>query len=128
MAMGVALMLGKKEVELILAEIMDTIPELEGLIASSQTGKVIAGQTLRDMDHSAITTSVVGLLKETKTVSKAVDQGSVQSMYLETGKGYTVAVTASKTMVVAIAGKDAAPSLGLIIRSLRSAVEKIGKS
>ena len=128
MAMGVALMLGKKEVELILAEIMDTIPELEGLIASSQTGKVIAGQTLRDMDHNAITTSVVGLLKETKTVSKAVDQGSVQSMYLETDKGYTVAVTASKTMVVAIAGKDAAASLGLIIRSIRSAVEKIGKS
>jgi len=128
MAMGVALMLGKKEVELILAEIMDTIPELEGLIASSQTGKVIAGQTLRDMDHNAITASVLGLLKETKTVSKAVDQGSVQSMYLETDKGYTVAVTASKTMVVAIAGKDAAPSLGLIIRSIRAAVEKIGKS
>jgi predicted regulator of Ras-like GTPase activity (Roadblock/LC7/MglB family) len=128
MAMGVALMLGKKEVELILAEIMDTIPELEGIIASSQTGKVIAGQTLRDMDHNAITKSVVGLLKETKTVSKTVDQGSVQSMYMETDKGYTVAVTASKTLVVAIAGKDAAPSLGLIVRSLRSAVEKIGKS
>ena len=128
MAMGVAFMLGKKEVELILAEIMDTIPELEGLIAASQTGKVVAGQTLRDMDHSAITSSVVALLKETKPVSKAVDQGPVQSMYLETDKGYTVAVTASKTLVVAIAGKDAAPSLGLIIRSLRSAVEKIGKT
>jgi hypothetical protein len=49
-------------------------------------------------------------------------------MYLETDKGYTVAVTASKTLVVAIAGKDAAPSLGLIIRSLRSAVEKIRKT
>jgi predicted regulator of Ras-like GTPase activity (Roadblock/LC7/MglB family) len=128
MAMGVAFMLGKKEVEQILAEIMDTIPELEGLIAASQTGKVVAGQTLREMDHKAITTSVVELMKGTKTVSKAVDQGPVQSMYLETDKGYTVAVTASKTLVVAIAGKDAAPSLGLIIRSLRSAVEKIGKS
>jgi predicted regulator of Ras-like GTPase activity (Roadblock/LC7/MglB family) len=128
MAMGVALMLGKKEVEQILAEIMDTIPELEGLITASQTGKVVAGQTLRDMDHNAITSSIIGLMKETKTVSKAVDQGPVQAMYLETDKGYTVAVTASKTLVVAIAGKDAASSLGLIIRSLRSAVEKIGKS
>ncbi|MFW9935389.1 MAG: hypothetical protein ACFFDU_07810 [Candidatus Thorarchaeota archaeon] len=128
MAMGVALMLGKKEVEQILAEIMDTIPELEGLIAAAQTGKVVAGQTLRDMDHNAITSSIIGLMKETRVVSKAVDQGPVQAMYLETDKGYTVAVTASKTLVVAIAGKDAAPSLGLIIRSLRSAVEKIGKS
>ncbi len=126
--MGVAFMLGKKEVEQILAEIMDTIPELEGLIAAAPTGKVVAGQTLREMDHNAITTSIAALLKETKTVSKAVDQGPVQSMYLETDKGYTVAVTASKTMVVAIAGKDAAPSLGLIIRSLRSAVDKIGKT
>jgi predicted regulator of Ras-like GTPase activity (Roadblock/LC7/MglB family) len=126
--MGVAFMLGKKEVEKILADIMDTIPELEGAIAASQTGKVITGQTLRDMDHNAITSSISTLLKETKTVSKAVDQGPVQSMYLETDKGYTVAVTASKTLVIAIAGKDAAPSLGLIIRSLRSAVEKIGAS
>ncbi len=126
--MGVAFMLGKKEVEQILAEIMDTIPELEGIIAASQAGKVIAGQTLRDMDHNNITSSINTLLKETKTVSKAVDQGPVQSMYLETDKGYTVAVTASKTLVIAIAGKDAAPSLGLIIRSLRSAVEKIGTS
>ncbi len=126
--MGVAFMLGKKEVELILAEIMDTVPELEGIIAASSTGKVVAGQTLREMDHNAITKSVVGLLKETKAVSKAVDQGPVQSLYLETDKGYTVAVTASKTLIAAIAGKDAAPSLGLIIRSLRSAVDKISKS
>ena len=126
--MGVAFMLGKKEVELILAEIMDTIPELEGLIAASSAGKVVAGQTLRDMDHGAIVSSVVTLLKETKAVSKAVDQGPTQALYLETNKGYTVAVTASKTLVVAIAGKDAAASLGLIIRSIRGAVEKIGKS
>ena len=126
--MGVAFMLGKKEVELILAEIMDTIPELEGIIAASSTGKVVTGQTLRDMDHGAIVSSVVALLKETKAVSKAVDQGPTQALYLETDKGYTVAVTASKSLVVSIAGKDAAASLGLIIRSLRGAVEKIGKS
>ncbi len=124
--MGVAFMLGKKEVEKILAEIMDTIPELEGLIAASNTGKVVAGQTLRDMDHNAIVTSIVTVLKETKGVSKATEQGPVQALYIETDKGYSVAVTSSKTLVVAIAGKDAAPSLGLIIRSLRSAVEKIG--
>lgn len=126
--MGVAFMLGKKEVELILAEIMDTIPELEGIIAASSAGKVVAGQTLRDMDHGAIVSSIVALLKETKAVNKAVDQGPTQALYLETNKGYTVAVTASKNLVVSIAGKDAAASLGLIIRSLRGAVEKIGKS
>ncbi|MFW9830467.1 MAG: hypothetical protein ACFFD8_01630 [Candidatus Thorarchaeota archaeon] len=120
-------MLGKKEVELILAEIMDTIPELEGIIAASSTGKVVAGQTLRDMDHNAIITSIVTLLKETKGVSKSVDQGATYALYLENEKGYTVGVTASKTLIVAIAGKDAAPSLGLIIRSLRSGLEKIGK-
>ena len=123
--MGVAFMLGKKEVEKILAEIMDTIPELEGIITASSTGKVVAVQTLRETDHSAIVSSVISVLKETKNVNKAVDQGPTQAMYLETNKGYTVAVTASKTIVVAIAGKDAAASLGLIIRSLRAAVEEI---
>ncbi len=125
--MGVALMLGKKEVETILAEIMDTIPELEGIIAASSAGKVVAGQTLREMNHSAIVSSTIAVMKETKNVNKAVDQGPTQLLYLETNKGYTVAVTASKTVVVAIAGKDAAASLGNIIRNLRSAVEKIGK-
>lgn len=123
--MGVAFMLGKKEIELILAEIMDTIPELEGIIAASSTGKVVAGQTLRDMDHNTIITSIVTLLKETKGVAKSVEQGATNALYLENVKGYTVAVTASKTMIVAIAGKDAAPSLGLIMRSLRAGVEKI---
>jgi predicted regulator of Ras-like GTPase activity (Roadblock/LC7/MglB family) len=126
--MSVTYMLGKKEVEQILAEIMDTIPELEGIIAASNTGKVVTGQTLTEMDHSAIVSSVVTVLKETKLVNKAVDQGPTQALYLETDKGYTVAVTASKTIVVAIAGKDAAASLGLIIRSLRAAVEKISKA
>jgi predicted regulator of Ras-like GTPase activity (Roadblock/LC7/MglB family) len=123
--MVVACMLGKKEVETILAEIMDTIPELEGLITASNTGKVVAGQTLREMDHGAIITSVLTLLKESKGVSTSVDQGPAQVIYLETNKGYTVAVTASKALVVAIAGKDAAASLGLIIRSLRAAIDKI---
>jgi predicted regulator of Ras-like GTPase activity (Roadblock/LC7/MglB family) len=118
-------MLGKKEVEEILVEIMDTIPELEGIITATSTGKVVTGQTLREMDHGAIVTSVLSLLKESKTVSKSVDQGQAQVIYLETNKGYTVAVTASKALVVAIAGKDAAASLGLIIRSLRGAIDKI---
>jgi len=123
--MVVATMLGKKEVETVLAEVMDTIPELEGLITASNTGKVVAGQTLREMDHGKIVTSVLTLLKESKAVSQSTDQGQAQVIYLETNKGYTVAVTASKAMVVAIAGKDAAASLGLIIRSLRAAIEKI---
>ena len=120
-------MLGKKAVEKILSEIMDTIPELEGIIAASAPGKVITGQTLREMDHKAIVTSVISLYKETKAVNKAVDQGPTQAVYIETDKGYTVAVTASKAYVIAIAGKDAAPSLGLIIRSIRAGVEKITK-
>jgi predicted regulator of Ras-like GTPase activity (Roadblock/LC7/MglB family) len=119
-------MLNKKAVEKILSDVMDTIPELEGIIAASAAGKVVAGQTLRGMDHSAIVESITGLLRDSKTVNKAVEQGATQVLYIETEKGYTVAVDASKCVAVAIAGKDAAPSLGLIIRNLRAAAEKIG--
>lgn len=120
-------MLTKKAVETILSEIMDTIPEIEGLIAASSSGKVIAGQTLREMDHSEIMAGIVALYKTSAAVNKSVDKGVTQVLYLEMNKGYTVAVHESKVIVVAIAGKDAAPSLGLIIRNLRSATEKIGK-
>jgi len=120
-------MLDKKEVEKILAEIMDTIPEIEGIIAASASGKVVAGQTLTEKDHAKIAASVASFYKNSQLVNQAVDQGETQVLYIETDKGYTMSAHTPQAFVVATAGKDAAPSLGLIIRSLRSAAEKISK-
>jgi hypothetical protein len=41
----------KKELEKKLAELMDLVPECEGLIASDLNGKVLVGQTLTDMNQ-----------------------------------------------------------------------------
>jgi len=118
-------MLNKKAIEQILSQIMDIIPELEGLIVASASGKVAAGLTLTEKDHNKIAASILALHNESKNVNTAVNQSTSQVLYIESENGYTIAVHALKTFAVAIAGKDAAPSLGLIIRSLRRAVEKI---
>ncbi len=115
----------KEAIEQILSQIMDIIPEIEGLIVASSSGKVAAGQTLTEKDHSKIAASVLALYNESKNVNTAVNQGTSQVLYIESENGYTITVHGMKTFAVAIAGKDAAPSLGLIIRSLRRAVEKI---
>ena len=41
----------KKELEKKRAEVMDLVPECEGLIAADVNGKVIIGQTITDMNH-----------------------------------------------------------------------------
>ncbi len=118
-------MLNKEAIEQILSQIMDIIPELEGLIVASSSGKVAAGQTLTEKDHSKIAASILAFHNESKNVNTVVNQGISQVLYIESENGYTIAVHGLKAFAVAIAGKDAAPSLGLIIRSLRRAVEKI---
>ena len=47
-------MVDKKIFEQKMAELMDVVPECEGLIAADTNGKVLVGQTLLDMDHDII--------------------------------------------------------------------------
>ena len=46
--------MNKEELEQKLAQLMDTVPECEGLIAADTEGKVIIGQTITELNHSKI--------------------------------------------------------------------------
>ena len=65
-------MVDKKLLEQKLAELMDIVPECEGLIAADSSGKVLVGQTITDMDHSKIAKACVAIVKDSNTLGKGV--------------------------------------------------------
>ncbi|MFW9949502.1 MAG: roadblock/LC7 domain-containing protein [Candidatus Thorarchaeota archaeon] len=111
-------MVDKKVLEQKMAELMDVVPECEGLIAADTNGKVIIGQTLLEMDHDPIAKSCATIMKETNNFGKDIGKGSLQATTIELEKGYAVLVGSDTTILIALAGLDGKSSLSLLKRHL----------
>lgn len=113
-------MVDKKTLEKKLAELMDIVPETEGLIAADANGKVIVGQTLTDMDHSKIAKACAAIIKDSNSLGKDIGKGSLKTTTIELDNGYAVLVGSEKNVLIALAGVDGRSSLGLLKRNLIS--------
>jgi len=113
-------MVDKKVLEQKLAELMDIVPECEGLIAADSNGKVIIGQTITDMDHSKIAKACVAIIKDSNTLGKDTDKGSLKTTTIELERGFAVLVGSEKNTLIALAGSDGRSSLALLKRNLIS--------
>ncbi|MEM2109359.1 MAG: roadblock/LC7 domain-containing protein [Candidatus Odinarchaeota archaeon] len=109
-----------KVIEEKLATMMDEIPEIEGLIAFENNGKVICGQTLTELDKKKLTALSIELLKKSSEIASASDKGSASTISLTTEKGYLVIETKSGFSILALLGKEASSSLSLVIRALKT--------
>ena len=112
--------MSKKEIENKLAQLMDTVPECEGLIAADLNGKVIVGQTITEMDHAKIAKSCVSIIKDSNALGSDIDKGSLKNTTIELEEGFAVLVGSEKTVLIALAGADGKASLGLLKRNLIS--------
>ena len=112
--------MSKAAIEKKLAELMDLVPECEGLIAADKTGKVIVGQTLTEMDHGKIAKACVTIIKDSNTLGKDIGKGSLKITTIELDEGFAVLVGSEKTVIIALAGSDGMASLGLLKRNLIS--------
>ena len=110
--------MSKKEIEPKLAQLMDIVPECEGLIAADASGKVIIGQTITEMDHAAIAKSCAAIIKDSNALGKTIGKGSLKTTTIELGEGFAVLVGSDKLVLIAIAGTDGMSSIGLIKRNL----------
>lgn len=111
--------MSKDVIEKKLAQLMDTVPECEGLIAADiKDGKVIVGQTLVEMDHAKIAKACVSIIKDSNTMG--LDKGTLKHITIELEEGYAVLVGSDKTVLIALAGVDGQASLGLLKRNLIS--------
>ncbi|TFG25488.1 MAG: hypothetical protein EU532_11630 [Promethearchaeota archaeon] len=112
--------MSKQEIEKKLAQLMDTVPECEGLIAADLNGKVIVGQTITEMDHAKIAKACVSIIKDSNTLGTDIGKGSLRNTTIELENGFAVLVGSDKAVLIALAGTDGKASLGLLKRNLIS--------
>ncbi|MFX1235744.1 MAG: roadblock/LC7 domain-containing protein [Promethearchaeota archaeon] len=110
----------KKAIEKKLAELMDIVPECEGLIAADTNGKVIIGQTLTDMDHDLIAKACTNIVKDSNSLGKNIGKGNLKTTTIELDDGFAVLVGSDALILIALAGLDGRSSLSLLKRNLIS--------
>ncbi|MEJ2293335.1 MAG: roadblock/LC7 domain-containing protein [Candidatus Lokiarchaeota archaeon] len=110
----------KKGLEKKLAELMDLVPECEGLIAADVNGKVIIGQTITDMNHDVIAKACSTIIKDSNSLGKDIGKGSLKTTTIELESGFAVLVGSDQNVLIALAGLDGRTSLSLLKRNLIS--------
>ena len=108
----------KAVIEKKLAELMDLVPECEGLIAADTNGKVLIGQTLTEMDHDAC----ASIIKDANNLGASINKGGLKDTTIELDGGFAVIVSSSDIILIALAGTDGRSSLGLLKRNLMNIV------
>jgi predicted regulator of Ras-like GTPase activity (Roadblock/LC7/MglB family) len=112
--------MSKEVIEGKLAELMDIVPECEGLIAADTKGNIIVGQTITEMDHSKIAKSCLSIVNDSNTLGTDIGKGSLRTTTVELEEGFAVLVGTEKKILIALAGADGKSSLGLLKRNLIS--------
>jgi len=110
----------KADIEKKLAELMDTVPECEGLIAADLEGKVIVGQTILESDHDAIAEACATIIKDANKLGSNIKKGALKDTTIELEEGFAVIVGGADLILIALAGSDGKASLGLLKRNLTS--------
>lgn len=113
-------MADKEVLEQKLAELMDIVPECEGLIAADSNGKVIVGQTITEMDHAKIAKACAVIIKDSNTLGNDISKGGLKTTTIELEGGFAVLVGSEKNVLIALAGVDGRSSLALLKRNLIS--------
>jgi predicted regulator of Ras-like GTPase activity (Roadblock/LC7/MglB family) len=110
----------KKLIEQKLAELMDIVPECEGLIAADSNGKVIIGQTITEMNHNAIAKACANIIKDSNTLGKDIGKGKLKTTTIELDSGFAILVGSDALVLIGLAGLDGKASLSLLRRNLMS--------
>ena len=113
-------MVDKKTREGKLAELMDIVPEGEGLIAADANGKVLIGQTITDMDHGKIAKACAAIIKDSNNLGNDIGKGGLKTTTIELENGFAVLVGSANNILIALAGSDGRSSLALLKRNLIS--------
>jgi predicted regulator of Ras-like GTPase activity (Roadblock/LC7/MglB family) len=113
-------MVDKKVIEQKLAELMDIIPECEGLIAADSNGEIIVGKTITDMDDDKIAKACVAIVNDSNALGNDTGKGGLKTITIELEDGFVVLVGSKENTLIALAGSDGRSSLALLKRNLIS--------
>jgi predicted regulator of Ras-like GTPase activity (Roadblock/LC7/MglB family) len=108
----------KKVLEQKMSELMDLVPECEGLIASDLSGNVLIGQTITDMDHKLLAKDCIAIVKGSKSLGENLGKGKIKTTTIDYDNGFAVVSSSDELIIIALAGLDGKASLSLIKRNL----------
>ena len=108
----------KKVLEQKMSELMDLVPECEGLIARDLSGNVLVGQTITDMDHKIIAKDCLAIMKGSNALGENLGKGQLRTTTIDYENGFAVVSSSDKGIIIALAGLDGKASLSLIKRNL----------
>ncbi|MHA1734138.1 MAG: hypothetical protein ACTSU5_19525 [Promethearchaeota archaeon] len=111
--------MSKDAIEPKLAELLDSISELEGIVAADTSGKVITGQNITEIDLNSVASKVVALIKGGGELGESSGKGSPNDFQFSFEEGFVQAVWNDKFLLIGLTGEDGRNSLGLVLRSLR---------
>ena len=123
-------MVDKTKVEKILAQVMDEVPSIEGLIAAKTNGEVLAGQIITSVSKEVQEEFIKALLNGAKHLAsaiKVVDKGELQDFLINTKKGSILLVGAADVVITAIVGVDGRANIALIKKTLTTVLKQIVK-
>lgn len=112
--------MSKDQLEPKLAELMQTIPEIEGIIAFSPEGKIITGQTIEDMDKDNIAAKASKLLENLKNFGKGIGKGNIIEITANFEEGFAVVAFGEKYSILSFIDSTNKMQLGLLSRGLKN--------
>ena len=112
--------MSKDQLEPKLAELMQNIPEIEGIIAFSPEGKIITGQTIEDMDKDSIAAKASKLLENLKSFGSEIGKGNVIEITINYEEGYVVIAFGEKYSILSFVDSTNKMQLGLLSRGLKN--------
>jgi len=112
-----------EEIEGKLAKMMDEIPEIEGLIAFDAEGKLITGQTITELDNDKICNKSLDVFNKALELGKITEKNNIKEIIFYAEEGNIIIAGSKNLNIIALIGKDAAHSIALVMRALRTLVE-----
>ncbi|MHA1917276.1 MAG: hypothetical protein ACTSUV_03060 [Candidatus Ranarchaeia archaeon] len=113
----------RDRVEKALSKFMDSVPELEGILAFDPAANVVSGQMLVEINQAKLASDVLKLAKNAASISQTLGKGKIVEMVVRSQEGYIVVVGQSGIIICAFTGLDAKRQLALITRELEKTLD-----
>ncbi len=116
------------KIEKILSDLMNEIPDIEGIVLSKDDGSLIVSQTIfPDLDDNAISKTAVDVAQSAVRLSGTIEKGEIKELNVEFNEGFCLIISKNNVVLTIIAATDARSQLGLIKMNAIKALNTINK-
>lgn len=113
----------EERIRKVFLKLMDEITTIEGLVAISRDGTVLASEAISKSPSDTVLTKLAKMITEANDLSKEMGKGGIKEIHLVGDEGYIIIASSSTMSLVALASSDARAQLGLIMVNLRKILD-----